>query len=303
MATKEILRRGLCLLAGILAGAPAVLVASAANARAYHHHGTHAVHFASPGNGAPVLKRDTANEPRQPQDRKEISPGAPAKTANAPDFQSKDIGPIDTHISLQPNLHGAGPGTIRQAKSKIGPIGFRYSHVRHPLTPAKSGRNPRNAIGLSVAPQTVGSANNAGLVRSPTGAVPGGSTVVIKPNPGLDHFSHPGSQVTGPGAVRPALNGNGFVRRGFVPGTLGGPTKNVVVGINGSTIRRETLSSGSTFFAFKRYIVAYLVIVVFLVSMREAARSRRLTRPRGLDQAGVGLGMVFWIGILPLHRP
>jgi hypothetical protein len=241
MATKEILRRGLCLLAGILAGAPAVLVASAANARAYHHHGTHVVHFASPGNGAPVLKRDTANGPRQPQDRKETSSGVPAKTANAPDFQPKDIDPIDTHVTLQPNLRGAGPGTVRQAKSKIGPIGLRYSHVRQPFTPAKSGRNTRNAIGLSVAPRTVGPANNAELVRSPTGAVPSGSAVVIKPNPGLDHFtvSHPGSQVTGPGAVRPALNGNGFVRRGFVPGTLGGPTRNVVVGINGSTIRRK----------------------------------------------------------------
>jgi hypothetical protein len=241
MATKEILRRGLCLLAGILASAPAVLVASAADARAYHHHGSHAVHFTSPGSGAPVLKRDTANGPRPPQDRKEISAGTPAKTGNAPGFQPKDIGPIDTHITLQPNLRGAGSGTVRQARSKTGPVGFRYSHVRHPLTPTKSGRSTRNAIGLSVAPRTVGPANNAGLVRSPTGAVPSGSAVVIEQNPGLDHFavSHPGSQVTGPGAVRPALNGNGFVRRGFVPGTLGGPTKNVVVGINGSTIRRK----------------------------------------------------------------
>lgn len=239
MATKKILRRGLCLLAGILAGAPALLVASAANARAYHHHGTHAVHVVSPGNGVPVLKRETANGPRQPQDRKETSPGAPAKTVNTPDFQPKDLDPIKTHITLQPNLHGAGPGTVRQAKSKIGPIGFRYSHVRQPLTPAKSGRNTRNAIGLSVAPRTVGPANNAGPVRSPIGAVPSGSAVVIKPNPGLDHLAvpHPGSQVTGPGAVRSALNGNGFVRRGFVPGTLGGPTKNVAVGIDGSTIR------------------------------------------------------------------
>jgi hypothetical protein len=239
MATKEILRRGLCLLAGILAGAPAVLVASAANAHAYHHHGTHAVHVVSPGNGSPVLKRDTANGPRQPQDRKEISPGTPAKTVNAPDFQPKGVEPIDTHIALQPNLHGAGPGTVRHAKSKIGPMGFRYSHVRQPFSPAQSGRNTRNAIGLSVAPRTVGPANNAGLVRSPIGAVPSGSAVVIKPNPGLDHFavSHPGPQVTGHGAVRPELNGNSFVRRGFVPGTLDGATKNVVVGINGSTIR------------------------------------------------------------------
>jgi hypothetical protein len=241
MATKEILRRGLCLLAGILAGAPAMLVAYAANARAYHHHGTHAVHVVSPGNGAPVLKRDTANGPRQSQDRKEISPGTPAKTINAPDFKPKGVEPIDTHITLQPNLHGAGPGAVRQAKSKIGPIGFRYSHVRQPFTPAKSGRDARNAIGLSVAPPTVGPANNAGFARSPTGVVPSGNAVVIKPNPGLDHFavSHPGSQVSGPSAVRPALNGNGFVRRGFVPGTLGGPTKNLVVGINGSTIRRK----------------------------------------------------------------
>ena len=270
MATKGILRRGLCFLAGLLALAPAVLASSSANARAYHHHVPRAVHFVSPGKDASVLKRAAANGPRQPQGGggpetdgspsnafsgapgeksgkqpngwfKKTSPSAPAKTANAPDSQAKDFGPVDTRITVQPRLYGEGPGTIRQAKSKIAPIGFRYSHIRHPFPSAKSRRNTRNAIGLSIVPRGAGPASNAALVRSPTNVAPSSSAVVIRPGAGRDHFavSRPGFQVTEPGASRPALNGNGFARRGFVPSTLGGPSKNVVVGIDGSTMRSK----------------------------------------------------------------
>jgi hypothetical protein len=210
------------------------------------------------------LKSDAANGPRQPHDRNaprtdgaaagkgskqpsggntEPGTGASAKDANAPDFHTKDLGSVDTRITVQPRLHGAGPATARQVKSKIGPIGSRYSRMRHAFAPRKAGRITRNAIGLPITPRGTVPAPNATLIRSPTDAAPGfppnGSAFAVKPNPGPDHFavSHPGSQVTGPGAGRPALNGNNFVRRGFVPATLGGPSKNVVVGIDGSTIR------------------------------------------------------------------
>jgi hypothetical protein len=269
LAKERTLRIGFNLLVALLLGAPATFASFAADAHARHHH---AVHFAPPNATVPVLNRDAANGTRQPQDRKavktygtppntltgtaagkggkqpsggstETSTGAPAKDANAPDFYTKDLGPIDTRITVQPRLHGAGPGTIRQAKSKIGPIGSGYSHGRHAFTPAKAGRVTRNAIGLPVTPRSTVLAPNTALVHSPTDAAPGvalnGSDGVVKPNPSPDHFavSHPGPVATGTGAGRPAIDGSSFARRGFVPATLGGPTKNVVVGINGSAIR------------------------------------------------------------------
>jgi hypothetical protein len=263
LAKERTLRIGFYLLAALLVGAPAMLVSFAADAHARHHPGAHAVHFAAPNATVPVLNRDAANGTRQPQDRKaaktdgvppntltgtaaakggkqpsggstETGTGAPAKDANAPDFHTKDLGPIDTRITAQPRLHGAGPGTARQAKSKIGPVGSRYSYVRHAFAPRKAGHITRNAIGLPITPRSTIPAPSTALVHSPTDAAG-----VVKPNPGLDHFavSHPGSVVTGTGAGRPAIDGSSFARRGFVPATLGGPTKNVVVGINGSTIR------------------------------------------------------------------
>jgi hypothetical protein len=272
MTNKRILRRGLYLLAGVLAGAPAMVVSFAADAHARHHHWAHAVHFAPSNATVPVLNRDAANGARQPQDRKavktdgtppntltgtavgkggkqpsggsaETGTGAPAKDASAPDFHTKDLGPIDTRITVQPRLHRPGPGTALQAKSRIGPVGSRYSHVKHVFTPGKAGHITRNAIGLPVTSRSTVLAPNTALVHSPTDAAPSvapnGSDGAVKPNPGLDHFavSHPGSVVTGTGAGRPAIDGSGFARRGFVPATLGGPSKNVVVGINGSTIR------------------------------------------------------------------
>jgi hypothetical protein len=249
-----------------------MLVSFAADAHARHHHGAHAVHFAHSDATVSALNREAAHGTRQPQDRTaakadgppsntltgtaagkggkqpsggstETATGAPAKDANAPEFHTKDLGPIDTRITVQPRLHGPGPGTARQAKSKIGPIGSRYSHVRHAFTPAKAGRVTRNAIGLPITPRSTITSPNTALVGSPTNAAPGvapsGSDGLVKPNPSPDHFavSHPDSVVTGSGTGRLELNGSSFARRGFVPATLGGPTKNVVVGINGSAIR------------------------------------------------------------------
>jgi hypothetical protein len=272
MANKRIFRRGLYLLAGVLAGAPVMLVSFAAGAQARHHHAAHAVHFAPSNTTAPALNREAANGTRQPQGRKavktdgarpnmltgtaagkggkqpsggstEAATGAPAKDADVPNFHTKNLGPIDTRITVQPRLHGAGPGTARQTKGKVGSIGSRYSRVQHAFTPGKAGQLTRNAIGLPITPQSTIRAPRTALVRSPTnasaGIVPSGSDGLVKPDPSPDHFvvSHPGSVVTGTGAGRPELNGSSFARRGFVPATLGGPTKNVVVGINGSTIR------------------------------------------------------------------
>jgi hypothetical protein len=270
MTRKEILHCGLYFLAGVVACASAMLGSFPANAHARHHHGAHAVHFAPTSATVPVLNRDAANGARQPQDRKaaktdgappnplagtaagkggkqpssgstETATGAPAKDANASDLHTKDLGPIDTRITVQPRLHGAGPGgTARHAKSKIGSVGSRYSHVRHAFTPPRAVHITRNAIGLPITPR---SAPSAALARSPTDAAPSaarnGSNGVVKPNPSLDHFavSRPGPFVSGTGAGRPAINGSSFARRGLVPATLGGPTKNVVVGIDGSTIR------------------------------------------------------------------
>jgi hypothetical protein len=115
--------------------------------------------------------------------------------------------------------------------------------VRHAFTPGKAGHVTRNAIGLPVTPRSTVLAPNTALVHSSTDVAPGvaptGNDGVVKLNPSLDRsaVSRPGSVVTGTGAGRPAIDGSSFARRGFTPATLGGPTKNAVVGINGSTIR------------------------------------------------------------------
>lgn len=267
---KQTLWRGLCLLASVLAAAPALLVSVATDAYARHHYGAHAVHVAPRSSTIPVSKRDAANSAWQPQDRgvprtddvppntlsgtaagkggkprsggsKETWPGVPAKDAKGPNSQMKGLGAIDTSITVQPRLHGAGPGTVRQAKSKIGPLGAKYSHARSVSARGNARQITRNAIGLSITPRNVVPVRNPALVRLPASA-PGfapSNSGVVKPNPEPDRLavSHPAPLEAGQGAWCPALNGNGFVRRGFVPATLGGPTKNVVVGIDGSTIR------------------------------------------------------------------
>jgi hypothetical protein len=270
MTNKRILRCGLYFLAGVLAGAPAMLASTAANAHVRRHHGVHTIHFAPPNATVPVLNRDAASGTRQPQDRKAVKtdgappntpigsePGrggkppiggskdtwtsAPAKDASAPDFHTKDLGPIDTRITVQPRVSSERFGRARQVKSRIGPIGSRYSQ-RRAFTGRKTGHVTRNAIGLPITQPGTGPAPNNGLVRSPVvapGLAPIGSDRVVKLSPGPDRFglSHPNPVVNGSDLGRPRINGNGFVRRGFVPATLGGPTKNVLVGIDGSTIR------------------------------------------------------------------
>jgi hypothetical protein len=278
MAYDRILRRSLYLFAGALVGTSSLLASSAADARARQYHGAHSSHFARPGVRMPVTDHGAAISMRKergygtpktagPSDKgdgiqpspltgtptvkgikqpsggsKDMGAGAPGKDASAPDFHRKNSEPIDTRITVQPPLHGPGLGPVRQAKIRIGPLSSRYSHLRHPFTPAKAGRVTRNAIGLPVTRSAVLPLDTV-LVRSSSGSAPGvapsGGDGLAKPNPGSDRVGvfPPGPVMKAMGTARPGLNGNGFVRRGFVPATLGGPTKNVVVGINGSTIR------------------------------------------------------------------
>jgi hypothetical protein len=251
MAHERILWRGLCLLAGVLVGAPVLLSSFAADARSHHYHGAHSGHFARTGVHAPVvdgapntLRGVMAGKgaKQQTAGAKQTGSDVPVKETNVPDLHARHFGPIDTRITVQPHLHGVAASAIRQPKSKIGPVGSRSFHVRHAFTPGKSGHVTRNAIGLARMPRSVLPARNTALVRSPTdaalGIAPrGGGTG--KPNPSAGPFavSRPNSRVTGPAVGSEAINGNGFLRHGFVPATLGGPTKNVVVGIDGSTIR------------------------------------------------------------------
>jgi hypothetical protein len=264
MAGERTLPRGLYLIAWVLLGTTALLTSPAAKARPSHYHGTHSRHLGLTGVRIPVADHGAVSSVREPQDHRApktgnssagaatqkggkqpngASAGTAAKDSGVPDFQPKDLGPIDTRITVQPRLHGAGPGTPRLTKSGVGPISSRYSHVHHGFTSARSSHLTRNAIGLPVAPPITMRGPNNGVVRAPIGALPGvepsASYGAVKTNPGPGPFgvSRPGSVVNGLGAQRAGINGNSFGRRGFVPANLGGPTKNVVVGIDGSTIR------------------------------------------------------------------
>jgi hypothetical protein len=267
MANERILRSRFYLLAGALVTTFVVLTSPAADARSHHNHGAHSSHFARHGVSSPVMDHGAVNGMRKAQDYsaaktgsssdkadngapalqgttagkgakqraggKETGAGAPLQDANVPELHARDLGPIDTRITVQPRLHG--PGAVRQAKSRIGLLGSRYSPVRHSITRGQTGRVARNAIGLPI--------TSPSGIHSPTGAaprvVPNAGGNLAKPNPGSDYSGvfHPGSVATGTGVGRSSINGNGFARRGFVPAALGGPSKYVVIGINGSTIR------------------------------------------------------------------
>ena len=279
MATKAILRRGLYLLVGVLAGAPAMLASFAADAHTRPQHRAHSAHFVQPDPSPPVLNHAVADGWGKLQDHgapkpgssagntegsaplntlpgsagrgakqetwgsKETGAGSAAKDANAPDVHMKDLGPINSRITVQPSLHGARPEMIREVKSKIR---RNTAKVRHTFSPGKASRIMRNAIGLPVTPHNGIAGHDSVPAGLPSGAASGvavsGSNSLAKPYPGQDRLgvSRPNAGTIMPSRVanRGTINGTSFSQRGFVPIGLGGPAK-TVVGINGSMIRAK----------------------------------------------------------------
>lgn len=277
MATKAILRRGLYLLVGVLAGVPAILASFVADAHARPHHKAHSAHFVRPDPSPPVLNHVVADGWGKLQNHgapkpgsspgnaggsaplitlpgsagrgakqetwgsRETGTGSAAKDANAPDVHMKDLGPIDSRITVQSSLRGARPEMTREVKGKIR---RNTAKVRQTFIPGKASRITRNAIGLPVTPHRGIAGHDAVPAGLPAGAAPGvvvsGSNSSAKPYPGQDRLgvSRPNAGTIMPSRVANAINGTSFSQRGFVPIGLGGPAK-TVVGINGSMIRAK----------------------------------------------------------------
>ena len=253
------------LVAGALFGAPMMLANSAADGHPHHHHGLHVVHFVRPAVSVPLANHiapagtlkfedgasDTkggrnAGPPGQPGTTKtgnegtsggikDASTGTPAKNTTSPDVHMKDLGPVETRISVEPRLHGIEPDRIRSAKTKFKLLPRNGLQLHPRLAPATV---VRNAIGVSIHPQGTENKGSRGKVpdQSGTSGTPkpaagnGGTGVAgleLRPqifNPFLNHSSISGSIM-----VRPAT----------APGVIGAPAKNVVDALNGTTFRQR----------------------------------------------------------------
>jgi len=272
MAKERPIHIGFYLRAGVLFGATAILASSAAHARPQHH-GLHPAHLVRPDVSAPranhVAPTDTlkpedhdrnAGRPGQPGPAKTASDGTlgAIKDANAggsiedptsTDAHRKDIGPIDTRISVVPRLHGAKPGAVRSAKTKFKVVPAHGPQAHPRLAPATV---VRNAIGVPIHPQ--GTDNKSSQGKMPEHLDAGGAPKLSAGNGGpgvvgLGLRPQVRNTVTTNGGGSPtptvsamnhsSIGGSIMLRSTTAPGVIGGPAKNVVGALNGTTFRQR----------------------------------------------------------------
>jgi hypothetical protein len=263
------MRIGLCLLAGALFGAPTILVGSSTDAHARHLHRMHSTHFApalTPSsnknavNGAQKLQEHNApvpeNTAEKPNDDKQFGRNSvgneqgdhdgAARNANTSAGTNetklpnmKDLGPVDTHITIvRPYLRGPKAETTRTGSSKINSKAGKYWRAGRTLVQHKNRPVVRNTIGVPIAPRDVMTGQRVAPAGMPTGVKGGDGLAKAGPSVGPTGAFHPNAG-TAPGVPltgRGAISGTGFPRRGFVPAGLGGQTK-MSGGLSGSTVR------------------------------------------------------------------
>jgi hypothetical protein len=277
------MRIGLYLLAGALFGAPTILVNSAADAHPRHHHWLHAAHFVRPDVSVPPANHIAPPGTPKPEDHgasqaddaftkrsrntgrasqpgttktgsegtpggiKDANTGTPAKETTSPDVHMKDLGPVDTRISVEPRLRGLKPDKIRSAKTKFKLVPLHRLQAHPKLAPATVARN---AIGVPIHPQGTDSKGSQGKVPDQAGtngtpkpAAGNGGTGVA----GLGLQPQVSNPVPTNGLHSPAtttmnhssIGGSIVLRPTTAPGVIGGPAKNVVGALNGTTFRQR----------------------------------------------------------------
>jgi hypothetical protein len=283
MTKDQPMRIGLYLLAGALFSAPMMLVNSVADAHPHHHHRLQAAHFVRPDVSVPPANHIAPPGALKPEDHgvsqadgaftkgsrntgrpgkpgttktgsegtpggiKDASTGTLAKDTTSPDVHMKDLGPVDTRISVEPRLHGVKPDRIRSAKTKFKLPPRHGLQVRPRLAPATV---VRNAIGVPIHPQGTDNKGSQGKVPDQAGA--GGTP---KPAAGNGEAGVAGlglqPQISNPvptnGLHSPptttmnhsSIGGNVMLRPTTAPGVIGGPAKNVVGALNGTTFRQR----------------------------------------------------------------
>jgi hypothetical protein len=165
--------------------------------------------------------------------------GSSAKGADTPDVRMKDLGPVDTRITVAPQPHRSDLG--KQTPPLHSPTGLR---TQPPQMRRPGAATTRNSIGEAVP----SSAQPAARAPSP-GGIPGtmvppgterrtdspGNAAAAPGNPALAPL-HARPLTTAPVPPRSTIDGGSIARRGNTPAAIGGQAK-PPAGINGSTIR------------------------------------------------------------------
>ncbi len=269
------MRIGFYLFAGVLFGAATLLASTVADARSHRHYRLRATPFARQGvsataashvapggtlksedhgasntDGAFTKGGQNAGRPGQPGPTKagtESAPGgienagAPAKEATPPDGHMKDLGPVDTRISVAPRLHSVKSDGIRSAKTKFRVVPG-HSLRAHPKLASPA--IVRNAIGMPIDPQSVENQGGRWKALDPDGT--GGT---LKPrarngtgSAGLGLRPQASNPVFSPAITtmnHSNISGNIMLRPSTTPVAIGGPAKNSVGALNGTTFRQR----------------------------------------------------------------
>jgi hypothetical protein len=175
--------------------------------------------------------------------------GSPEKTSKPPDIHMNDLGAVDTHITVQPRLHGPNRNDGGEGKDKTKTHALTPTRPRpQSVAPPRQGETDRNAIGVSVPASREASGGGQNSVSNPprvtraiSPVVRGGGTGIGKTAESPDRVAIPQPNhrtvaVPASSGAAATINGSGFHRRGLASGTVGGPI-NTATGINGSTIR------------------------------------------------------------------
>ena len=178
-----------------------------------------------------------AHPDRDPADKgKRPSAIGPA----TPDVHVKDLGPVDTRITVSPEPHRTSDKRLNPLPHS--PMGRRIlsPHTRPPGTPPR-----RNSIGEAVpspvqpAARTPSHESSAGAASPPGIAARGGEgpgNTAAAPGSAAVAPLHPHPITAAPAVPRSTISGSSITRRSNLPVGIGGQAK-PVAGINGSEIR------------------------------------------------------------------
>ncbi len=165
--------------------------------------------------------------------------GLLTKGASTPEIHMKDLGPVDTRITVPPQPRRTDER--KQNPPLHSPTGLR---TQPPHTQRPGGATTRNSIGEAVPPSAEPGAHAPSQGSSPGAAAPTitahgragpGNPATAPGNPAPAPFHAPPITVA-PEAPRSTINGTSVARRGNGPSGIGGQAK-PLAGINGSAIR------------------------------------------------------------------
>jgi hypothetical protein len=175
------------------------------------------------------------------------STGAPGEKTTPPNGHMKDLGPVDTGISAVPRLHSAKSDRARSAKTKFKIVPGHSLRAHPKLAPATV---VRNAIGVPIHPH--GTDNKGSQGKVPDQASPGGTPKAAAGNGGtgmarlgLQPQAANAVSINGPHSPatttisHSSIGGSIMFRPTAAPGIIGGPAKNVVGALNGTTFHQR----------------------------------------------------------------